>query len=88
MLHIGRRKPPGSTCRDDVLAAIGQLTERTGEDAFTVAAVFTEMVNQGTRYKESAVQKAMQRMQRGGPVAGPAMLERTDRQSFRLGIAG
>lgn len=49
-----------------------------------MAAVFTEMVDHGIRYKESAVQKTMQRMQRGGPVAGRAMLERTGRQGFRV----
>jgi hypothetical protein len=42
-----------------VLTAIGRLVERTGEEAFTVATVFTEMAGHGTQYRESSVNKAM-----------------------------
>jgi hypothetical protein len=55
-----------------------------GEEIFTVATVVTEMANHGTRYKESAVYKTMQRMKKAGPVAGRAALERVGRQGFRL----
>jgi hypothetical protein len=41
------------------LSAIGRLVERTGEEAFTVATVFTEMAGHGTQYRESSVNKAM-----------------------------
>lgn len=87
LLYVGRRKPPAPTCRDDVLSAIGRLSERTGEDAFTVAAVFAEMASHGTQYKENSVYKAMRRMQRESPVAGRAMLERVGRQVFRPVLA-
>ena len=71
-----------------MLSAIGRLVERTGEDAFTVAAVFTEMASHGTHYEENSVYKAMQRMQRESPVAGRAILERVGRQGVRLGLTG
>ncbi|MBA3618256.1 MAG: hypothetical protein H0W56_01400 [Acidothermales bacterium] len=84
VLYVGRRRPPTPTCRDEVLSAIGRLIERTGEEVFTVAAVFTEMTNHGSRYKETAVYKTMQRMKNRSPIAGRATLERVGRQGFRL----
>ncbi len=84
VMYLGRRRPPAPTCRDEVLAAIGRLVERTGKEIFTVAAVFTEMVAHGTRYKESAVYKTMQRMKDPSAVAGPATLGRVGRRGFRL----
>jgi len=64
-----------------VLAAITQLMERTDDDAFTVARVFTEMSQAGTRYQESAVYKTMQRMK---TACDEVCLERVGRQGFRL----
>ncbi|MDP9444293.1 MAG: hypothetical protein M3P83_08060 [Actinomycetota bacterium] len=84
IVYLGRRRPPVPTCRDEVLSAMGRLVERTGEEVFPVASVFMEMADHGTRYKESAVYKTMQRMNRGGPVAGRATLERVGRRGFRL----
>jgi hypothetical protein len=84
VLYLGRRQPPAPTCRDEALAAIGRLVERTGEEVFTVATVFAEMANHGSRYKESAVYKRMQRMTRVRPIAGRATLERVGWQGFRL----
>lgn len=86
VLYVGRRQPPEPTCRDEVLAAIGRLVERTGEEIFTVSTVFMEMADHGTRYKESAVYKTMQRMKSPSPIAGRATLERVGRRGFRLGV--
>lgn len=84
MLYLGRRQPLASTCRDEVLAAIGRLIERTGEEVFTVATVLMEMADHGTSYREGAVYKTMQRMKNRSPIAGRATLERVGRQCFRL----
>jgi len=84
VMYLGRRSPSAPTCRNDVLAAIGRLIEQTGEEVFTVAAVFTEMTNHGSTYKETAVYKTMQRMKNRSPIAGRATLERVGRQGFRL----
>lgn len=70
-----------------MLSAVGRLAARTGQEIFTVATVFAEMANHGTRYKKNAVYKTMQRMTRGSPVAGRATLERVGRQGFRLPTA-
>jgi hypothetical protein len=55
VVYLRRRRPPAPTCRDEALAAIGRLVGRTGEEASTVATVFTEMAALGTAYKEGAV---------------------------------
>ena len=69
------------TCRDEVLAAISRLMERTDDEVFTVARVFAEMSGVGSGYKESAVYKTMQRMKTAGD---EGCLERVGRQGFRL----
>jgi len=84
VLPLRERKPSRPTCRDEVLAAISRLMERTGDDAFSVARVFAEMSRVGTRYKESAVYKTMQRMK---TACDEGCLERVGRQGFRLRAA-
>jgi hypothetical protein len=81
VLRVGQRKLSRSTCRDEVLAAMRRLVEQTDDEVFTVACVFAEMGRDGTRYKESAVYKAMQRMKTAGD---EGCLERVGRQGFRL----
>jgi hypothetical protein len=81
VLQVPERKPSRLTCRDEVLAAISRLMERTGDEVFTVARVFAEMSQVGTRYKESAVYKTMQRMK---AACDEGCLERVGRQGFRL----
>ncbi len=81
VLQVRERKPSRLTCRDEVLAAISRLMERTDDEVFTVARMFAEMSGVGTGYKESAVYKTMQRMKAAGD---EGCLERVGRQGFRL----
>lgn len=61
-----------------------RLNERTGAEVFTGVQVFAEMNRIGTSYKQSAVYKALQRMDGvgGHDVRGP--IERAERHGFRL----
>jgi hypothetical protein len=83
-LQLGGRKPAGSSCRDEVVAALAVLAARDGKQAFTVREVYVEMLATGTSYAESTVFKTMQRMRE--PAARPpyAELERGTTEGFRL----
>ena len=61
-IRLGDRKLAGGSCRDEVVAAIRLLAERTGQQVFTVPEVYAEMVAAGTGYAESTVFKTIQRM--------------------------
>jgi hypothetical protein len=61
-IRLGRRKPAGGSCRDEVAAALRTLRARMSIDVLTVREVYAEMVAAGTRYAESTVFKTMQRM--------------------------
>lgn len=84
VLRVGQRKLSRATCRDEVLAAMHRLAERTGDEVFTVARIFAEMGATGTSYKLSAVYKTMQRMKDPNRVGGHPALERQGQQGFRL----
>jgi hypothetical protein len=47
-VRLGVRKPAGRSCRDEVLAALVSLRERTGTEVFTVRQVLAEMLATGT----------------------------------------
>ena len=43
------------TCRDEVIAAIRDLTRRSGRDTFSPAEILAEMRRRGSRYRESTI---------------------------------
>jgi hypothetical protein len=61
-VRLGGRKLAHGSCREEVVAVIGLLGERTGQQVFPVAEVYAEMVAAGTRYAESTIFKTMQRI--------------------------
>lgn len=83
-LRLGGRKPAGSSCRDEIVAALAVLADRDGKQVLTVREVYVEMLAIGTSYAESIVFKTMQRMKQ--PAARPpyAQLERGATGGFRL----
>lgn len=83
-IRLGGRKPVSPTCRDEVLAALATLSERAGEQVFTVRQVYAQMVANGTPYAEVTVYKTMQRMKEE-PVRPPyGRVERVGRKGFQL----
>jgi hypothetical protein len=84
LLLVGQRESSRPTCRDEVLAAMHGLANRTGREVFTVARVFDEMDRAGTSYKRSTVYKTMQRMKSAGEGNGHRSLERKGPLGFRL----
>jgi len=77
-------RPSVSTCRDEVVRALGALAARTGADAFTRREIFQEMVAAGTGYVEANVFKTIQRMKHGSPRPPYARVERVGASGFRL----
>ena len=73
-----------STCRDEVVAAVMALTERTAGVASTGGQIYAEMVATGMRHPKSTVLKTIQRM-KGLPSRPPyVQLERVGTSGFRL----
>src|SRR6266702_2287470 len=54
-LRLGSRKLAAGTRRDEVMAALMTLQQRTGVRVFTFREVYAEMIAVGTCYAESAV---------------------------------
>jgi len=77
-------RPSVSTCRDEVVRALGALAARTGADAFTRQEIFQEMVAAGTGYVEANVFKTIQRMKHGSRRPPYARVERVGASGFRL----
>jgi len=84
--RLGGRKPAEARCRDEVLAALGRLGDRTGQKVFTVRSVYAEMLAAGTAYAESTVFKTMQRMKDPPKRAPYVRLERAGKEGFRIVI--
>jgi Fe2+ or Zn2+ uptake regulation protein len=53
----------------EVAAVLAALRDRTGQHVFTVHEIYAEMLSAGTRYTDSTVFRAMQRMKNGGTCA-------------------
>jgi hypothetical protein len=82
-VRLGGRKPAQASCRDEVAGAVQALQIRTGQQVFTVRAVYAEMLRAGTRYAESTVFKTMQRMKAPAGRSPWTVLEQTG-AGFRL----
>lgn len=83
-IRLGGRAPAAASCRDEVLAALSALAERSGRQTFTVRQVYGERAARGTSYTEPFVFKTIQRMKEA-PVRPPhERLERVGREGFRL----
>lgn len=85
--HGGKPDRPSKavpTCRDEVLAVLTGLTERTGNDVFTGGEVHAEMAGAGTRYSKSTVLKTMQRMKTAPSRPPYFRLKRVGTSGFRL----
>jgi hypothetical protein len=61
-VRLGSRKSAERSCRDEIVATLADLRNGTGQQVFTVRAVYGEMLAAGTRNAESAVFKTIQRM--------------------------
>jgi hypothetical protein len=46
---------PETTCRDEVLDAVGAITRATGRDEFTIRDIVDHMRGAGSRYSESTI---------------------------------
>jgi hypothetical protein len=85
-IRLGGRAPTAASCRDEVLASLSALGERSGRQTFTVREVYEEMVARGTAYAEPTVFKTMQRM-KDTPARPPyERLGRVGRKGFRLAV--
>jgi hypothetical protein len=83
-VRLGGRKPAVAGCRDEVVASLAALSQRTGQQVFTVPEVYAEMLAAGTRYAESTVCKTVQRM-KASPVRPPYIqLERYGQEGFHV----
>jgi hypothetical protein len=82
-VRLGGRKSAERSCRDEVVATLADLRNRTGQEVFTVRAVYGEMLAAGTRYAESTVFKRMQRMKAPPGRAPWIVLEQTG-AGFRI----
>jgi hypothetical protein len=86
--HAPRSQAGGAYVSGRILIALASLSERYGEQAFTVREVYAEMLAHGTSYAETTLTKTVQRM-KGSPTLPPhAPLEGVGRAHFRLaGVA-
>ena len=83
-VRLGGRRLAAGSCRDEVVAAIQALEDRTGAQTFTARDVYAEMVGGGTRYLESTVFKTMHRMKSRPDRAPFIRLERAEPEGFRI----
>ncbi len=80
-------KPAGATsptCRDEVVAALVRLADRTGDEVFTGGQIYSEMLRVSTRYTKSTVLKTMQRMKEPPSGRPYARLQQVRGVGFRL----
>ena len=83
-IRLGGRKAAEPSCRDEVVAALTAVRDRTGQLVFTVREVYAEMLAAGTGYAESTVFKTMQRMKEAPKRPPTVQLERAEPDGFRI----
>jgi hypothetical protein len=83
VLRLGARQRTTLTCKDEVLAAIGDLETREGVETFTTRQVAAEMLAAGSVYKKSTITKTIQRMRGDDGCTATPDLERVNRTYFR-----
>ncbi len=76
------------TCRDEILACVQELVQRTGEEHFTTQDILDCMKKKGTQHKESTITTHItSRLCANAPNHHGTTyndLERTDRGTYRL----
>ena len=83
-IYVGERKLALSTCRDEVVEAVGTLAVGGGERSFSVEEVYAAMVASGTTWPRSTVAKTMLRMTRPARRPPYVRLERSAVNRYRV----
>jgi hypothetical protein len=84
LFHAGPLPRTLPNCRDEVIAAFEELSERHGDQLFTGREVYEQMRERGTSYKELTVYTVIQRLKEPDPRRPDVLLARSGKSGFRL----